>query len=31
MLKLNREGLRDVDAWKKAGIALPEFDLDRME
>ena len=31
MLKLNREGLRDVDAWKKAGIALPEFDLEKME
>jgi len=31
MLKLNREGLRDSGAWKKAGIALPEFDLDSME
>jgi len=29
MLKLNRKGLMDVGAWKKAGISLPEFDIDR--
>ncbi|MDK2959614.1 MAG: fructuronate reductase [Synergistaceae bacterium] len=30
MLKLNREGLMDAEAWKKAGIALPAFDIDEM-
>lgn len=29
MLKLNRDGLKNLEAWKKAGIALPKFDLQK--
>ncbi|HHV60942.1 MAG TPA: mannitol dehydrogenase family protein [Clostridiaceae bacterium] len=30
MLKLNREGIKNRSEWYKAGIELPEFDIDSM-
>ncbi len=30
MLQLNRKGLKDTESWKKAGIALPAFNIDDM-
>ena len=29
-MKLCKESLKQADAWKQAGVKLPEFDLDQM-
>lgn len=30
MMQLNKEGLKDKEAWKRAGYALPEYDREEM-
>ena len=29
-MKLTRDGLRDLEGWEKAGVALPDYDLEKI-